>query len=246
METKTDTIGDVVNMSAERERIDIHTALPGRVVSFNPAENTVSVELMINQVMDDGSGSEITVLADVPVQWPRGGGFVITFPIAPGDEGQVIFNERCIDGWWASGEKSVPLDFRLHDYSDATFIAGISSRPKVIRDVFMQGASLQTEDGSTYIRLTPGIIYVKGDIVHEGNTNQTGNYSRHGTSTTYGLISGMGGMSVTGDNGSGVSVTFSGSVEHSGGSITSLGKTIDGSHTHSGVQPGGGNTGAPN
>lgn len=40
--------------------------------------------------------------------------------------------------------------------------------------------------------------------------------------------------------------TIIGDINHTTGSITSLGKKIDGSHTHSGVQPGGGNTGAPN
>lgn len=37
-----------------------------------------------------------------------------------------------------------------------------------------------------------------------------------------------------------------GNVIHTGGTITSLGKTIDGTHTHGGITPGGGNTLSPN
>jgi len=40
-------------------------------------------------------------------------------------------------------------------------------------------------------------------------------------------------------------INLTGNVVHSGGSIMSLGKKIDGTHTHSGVQTGSGHTGAP-
>lgn len=40
--------------------------------------------------------------------------------------------------------------------------------------------------------------------------------------------------------------TIIGDINHTTGSITSLGKKIDGSHTHGGVQAGGSNTAAPN
>ena len=39
---------------------------------------------------------------------------------------------------------------------------------------------------------------------------------------------------------------ITGNIAHSGGSITSLGKKIDGEHTHGGVASGGANTAAPN
>lgn len=242
METKTETLGDVLSASEDRISMGIHTSLPGQVVTFDQSKNTVSVMPMINQVLKNGEAAELPVLVDVPVQFPRGGDFVLTFPISPGDEGLLVFNERCIDGWWATGGKSIPLDYRMHDYSDAIFIAGISSLPKVITNVFMGGVSMRTLDDSTYIRLTKGTIFIKGNIVHEGNTEQTGNYTRDGNSTTTGLITGNGGMAVNG--GSGVAIT--GPISHTGGSITSNGKNIGSDHTHSGVEPGGGNTGGPN
>lgn len=40
--------------------------------------------------------------------------------------------------------------------------------------------------------------------------------------------------------------TITGNIAHSGGSITSLGKKIDGTHTHGGVASGGDNTAVPN
>lgn len=103
----------------------LHTALPGRVLSFDPQWQTASVQPLIDQVLVDGTRVPLPVLADVPVQFPRGGGFVLTFPVRPGDECLLLFNERCIDGWWQSGEPSEPLDYRQHDLSDAVAIMGI-------------------------------------------------------------------------------------------------------------------------
>lgn len=40
--------------------------------------------------------------------------------------------------------------------------------------------------------------------------------------------------------------TFNSNIDHTVGSMTSLGKKVDGTHTHSGVQAGAGNTGVPN
>lgn len=61
-----------------------------------------------------------------------------------------------------------------------------------------------------------------------------GNLTVSGVTTTTGLNSG--------GDGSGVS-NFNGNVNHSSGTITSLGKKIDGTHIHS--IPAGGNTGTP-
>ncbi|MEX4374460.1 hypothetical protein MY539_09275 [Haemophilus influenzae] len=63
----------------------------------------------------------------------------MTFPLKAGDEGIAIFSERCIDGWWQNGSASTPLDFRLHDLSDAMFIPGICSVPKAIDGFLPKG-----------------------------------------------------------------------------------------------------------
>lgn len=161
---------------------NLHTALPVRVESFNSENQTVVCSVLIKQVLQerDNMGEQsiknvdIPPLVDVPVSFPRGGGYAVTFPLTAGDEGFVVFSERCIDGWWQSGRASEPLDYRFHDLSDAMFIPGICSVPKAINNFFDGGISLQTLDGDTFIHLEKGIITIQGDIEHKGNTNQTG------------------------------------------------------------------------
>lgn len=52
-------------------------------------------------------------------------------------------------------------------------------------------------------------------------------------------------INCTGISGSGT-WNLAGDLNHTAGTITSLGKKIDGTHTHNGVQTGSGNTGQPN
>lgn len=72
-------------------------------------------------------------------------------------------------------------------------------------------------------------------------TNCTGNLNVTGVTTTGGLVStgAAGGASITG------AVTVTGDVSTTG-ALTNNGKAVGSTHTHSGVQTGGGSTGAPN
>lgn len=161
----------------------IHTALPARVLKFNASDNTVQIELMVNELKRDGVSVVLPPLDDVPVQFFRGGDFVITTPIGAGDFGLCVFAERCIDGWFANASKKEPLDFRLHDYSDGFFLTGFSPRPAAVKDVDLDGVCMRTLDKGTYIKLTSGKILIKGDIEQVGNYIQTGNKTLKGNFT---------------------------------------------------------------
>lgn len=172
----------------QQAQLNIHTALPASVVSFNPQNQTVTLAVQVKQILTEGKTVQIPPLVDVPVSYPRGGGFAVTFPLSAGDEGIAIFSERCIDGWWQSGRASEPLDFRLHDFSDAMFIPGICSVPNAIKGFFNEGLSMQTLDGSTFIRITHGTIQIKGNIEHTGNTNQQGSTTVSTTLTAKNVV----------------------------------------------------------
>lgn len=207
---------------------DLHTCLPGIIASFDPDTQTASVQPAIKRIFTEKGAVNLPLCVDVPVAFPGGGDFFLTFPVKAGDECILMFSERAIDNWHASGGTQTPAEYRLHDLSDGIAIVGLNSQPHKLASLQMTGAELRTRSRSTYIRLEDGTIFIKGNIVHEGDHQQTGNLNRTGTSTTTGKITGQGGMAVSG----GAGTTFSGNVTHTGGSITSLGKKIDGSHTH--------------
>lgn len=155
----------------------------------------------------------------------------MTFLVAPGDECLLIFAERCIDGWFASGQSSIPLDYRLHDLSDGFALMGFSSLPHVIPNLANDAVMMRTLDGSAYFKL-----------------DQAGQMTISGTQLTIQcpvvveqLLTYQAGLSGTG---SAAGTTISGNISHSGGELSSNGVTLH-AHRHGGVAAGGDLSGGP-
>lgn len=137
----------------------IWTTLPGIIVSFDADAVTAVVQPALQGVIQSQDGTaaavDLPLLIHVPVVFPRGGGVTLTFPIAEGDECQLSFSARCIDGWWQSGGVQLPMDTRMHDLSDAFCTVGPQSQVKKISGISTTTAQLRTDDGEAYIELDP-------------------------------------------------------------------------------------------
>lgn len=142
--------------------LDTHTCLPGIIVSFDAQKQTAQVQPAIKRIFIDVGPVDLPICVDVPVQFPRGGNFVLTFPVAPGDECLLVFSERAIDFWWDQGGVQLPSEFRLHDLSDAFAIMGVSSKPKMVSNFSTDAAELRSLDGSTKVRLEGGQVFIGG------------------------------------------------------------------------------------
>ena len=150
----------------EAAAFDLHVAMPGIVQSFDPAAKTVTVQPAIRAAVG-GEFADLPLLEDVPVQFPSGGGFTLTFPIKVGDHCLVVFGDSCMDAWWQNGQIQNPIEFRQHDLSDAFAIfaplnqthevPGISTNSVQLRND--SGASFLEIDGSGNITIaTPGLL----------------------------------------------------------------------------------------
>jgi hypothetical protein len=116
---------------------DIHVALPGRVDSYDKDKQTADVTPMVRRRMpgpedEDNVFEDLPQLKSVPIVWPGGGDFFLTFPLAQGDTGQIIFNQWDPVGWRKSGNVSDPVDFRLHHPSHAAFHPGYRTMAKAL------------------------------------------------------------------------------------------------------------------
>lgn len=111
--------------------LNLHTALPAIIISFDADERTVTAQPTIQRVFSEGEGlsgaHNLPPCVDVPVVFPMGGGYELTFPVNAGNECLLIFAERCIDGWFTTGQPTPPQDYRKHDLSDAFAIVGVRS-----------------------------------------------------------------------------------------------------------------------
>jgi phage baseplate assembly protein gpV len=134
----------------------------------------------------------LPLLVDVPVIFPRGGGFTMTFPVRAGDECLVVFSDRCIDFWWQNGGVQETVDPRMHDLSDAFAIVGPQSQAKKISGISTTSVQVRTDDGASFIELKQGgsvnittpLLTVNGDVQVHGAISSTGDQVANGISQT--------------------------------------------------------------
>lgn len=138
---------------------ELWTALPCIIESFDPDAMTVVVQPTIKGVITNSDGTTRTeslpLLVDVPVIFPAGGGFTLTFPIAEGDECLAVLASRCIDAWWQSGGIQEAMEPRMHNLSDAFALVGPFSQPRTLPGVSTEDVQLRTNDGQAHVSIKP-------------------------------------------------------------------------------------------
>lgn len=76
---------------------------------------------------------EYPVLIDVPFMVMRGGSAYLNIPVKVGQDVLVLYNDRCLDDWYVSGQQSNLSSPRLHSIADAVALVGISSMKDLIQ-----------------------------------------------------------------------------------------------------------------
>jgi hypothetical protein len=128
----TPTTAEVFDRLLQRDRSNLHVALPAVVDSYNTTTQTATVKPQLMHVLtvdEERTTYEYPSIPDVPVAWPRGGGYFLHFPLSLGDTGLLIFCERDLAQWRVSGENSDAGDDRLHTLAGAVFYPGLHTVP---------------------------------------------------------------------------------------------------------------------
>lgn len=129
----------------------VSTSVPGHVLSFDPVLQRAQVRIGIQKVTVNGNTVSPPPIADVPVLFPGGTQFTVTHQINPGDEGLIVFSQRCIDGWKQTGGVATNPLARFHDTHDAFFIPGFRPLSTRISDFANDGIRMQSRDGSKHV-----------------------------------------------------------------------------------------------
>lgn len=225
---------EATRTALEGKQAEMWTALPGTFGGYSNASITATIQPAIAGTVSDERGRSqnvsMPVLPDVPVVFPGGGGFILTFPIKGGDEALTVFSSRCIDGWHQSGGVQPEAEQRMHDLSDGIAIPGLRSQARPLSPpADPENTQWRSEDGKTSITMTPdGEITVKAEqkITLEAP-----------------LIIIKGALSMLSVDGGKTTATLNGTL-HATDDVTAAGISGN-SHTHTGVQSGGGSTGGP-
>lgn len=202
--------------------MDVNTSIPGVIVDY--AGGLASVQPTGKKRYADGDALDFPVIPNARVVWPAfaGGTAGVKGPVKPGDKCLLVIAQQAIDG---------SDDRRIFDLQDAY---------AVMCDLGNAGPGDSGNNtdmtmffGDAYIRLTAaGALEINAP---GGTTITTPDTLNTGTLTTQGQFTyqnGMAGQAGTGDTTIQGQMNLQGGINHTDGSLTSLGKKIDGTHTH--------------
>ncbi|MCM3141652.1 Gp138 family membrane-puncturing spike protein [Brevibacillus sp. MER 51] len=155
----------------------LRVSVPGIIKKFDHETQTAEVQIAIREHVKQPNleriWTDIPILLDVPVVFPRGGGYALTFPIKEEDECLVVFSDMCIDAWFSLGEVQNQIDKRRHDLSDAIAIPGLWSQPRKLEDFSGEHVELRNDERSQFIRIKPGDIDIVSPAVRVNGVNIT-------------------------------------------------------------------------
>lgn len=149
---QTELVGDDldwVEAAIHAALVNVHTAAPGSITSYDKDKQTCSVQLAIKRVYTLQGAMALPVLQDVPVVFHGG---ALTYDIEAGDEALVVIAERCIDAWFANGGVQTPEQKRMHDLSDGFALVGPNSLKRLIAAIG-DGTELRLRNGSCRIAI---------------------------------------------------------------------------------------------
>lgn len=202
----------------------------------------VDVTPLVNQLDGAGNPTPHVTIFNVPYFRLQGGKNAIIIDPEKGDIGVAVFASRDITKVKATKDAANPGSFRQYSFSDGLYLGGmLNAVPTQYVQFSTAGIRIHSP---VKIKLdAPDILLEAQTVEINASTSTTvttpiftvnGNAKINGVTTLNGAVGQTGGGAAT----------FSGSMVVTG-DVTAQGTSVH-THTHSGVQPGGGSTGAPN
>jgi hypothetical protein len=164
-----DDLSDVLARVLEQWKRGLRVAMPGRVVSYDVAKQTVDVEPQIRRELRDVDDDRervfeaLPIVPSVPVCFPRFGQWFVSFPIAAGDFVMLLVADQDLTRWREQGTVVDPYLPSSHHLSDAVALPGIFPASAALEDASASDLVIG-QDGGAQIHVRPdGQIHVAGD-----------------------------------------------------------------------------------
>ena len=158
------TLPEVIREAIDARLEGVRVAMPGIVQAYDAAKQSADVLPAVRgsvlQVDGTLTPEALPVIPDVPVAFPRAGGFFLAFPLAPGDSVLLVFSEVDLNEWRRVGSVVDPGDARRHTLAGAVAIPGLFPATNPIAPA-PNGAQVGSE-GGVRITLTPSQVQAGG------------------------------------------------------------------------------------
>ena len=202
---------------------DIHTVIPGEIVSFDPDKVEASIQPLAKYKKPDGEMMDFPQLNEVPVFFLQSAGQTATlvYPVKPKDYCLVFVSEQTLDTWRTGAESSIDLRF---DLSNAIAVVGLFVKPNpLVKEacdddaliIEKDGERVRLKKGETYVRDTAGqsitltpdavtviannaVVQSSGDVCIEADGNLTAEVGGSVSITAPGNVDITGDVSITG------------------------------------------------
>lgn len=190
--------------SQNNEDVRVQTCYPGFAYNFNPVEQTCEVQLAIEHIFVGMDEPYKLIppqrLQKVQVQFPQGGGFVLTHPVPDGTPVLVHFATRGISHFKNDGASTAgfvngspaPQFSQMYSFDNATCTVGNQPIVSAVKDFNNEGMELRNNDRSQRITLNPdkSLSIISGEsVIHldkDGNMTTTAkNYTAKAYSFTF-------------------------------------------------------------
>lgn len=146
----------------------------GIIENFDKDKQTATVRIAVLKVFPEKT-VPYPLLTDCPVYFPAGGSAYMTFPVKKGDTCLVLFNDRDLDNWFATGNVVAPNSPRLHSLSDGLVLVGfrnLATPPPATLDdavtIWNNGSRISVKDDGSVEIVLDGATKVK---VENGSVN---------------------------------------------------------------------------
>jgi len=138
---------------------DLHTVLPGKIVSFDPARCEAIVLPHGKYMKPNGEMIDFPKISSVPVLFPQGAGqtAAIVWPVKEGDECLLLFAEQTLETWRDGTESMTNLRF---DLQNAVAIVGLFAKPSPAVNEACSEDALIIEKGGERVKLAVGSITI--------------------------------------------------------------------------------------
>lgn len=121
--SNTPTLWEALHRFVNEVASSWFTSIPAEVVDYDPVKQKLSAQPLIMGIERNEEGERVAqrlaIINGIPVAFPGGGGFRITFPLEKGDTVLLVMSTFSLDRWKAKGGIVDPEDERRFDISDA-------------------------------------------------------------------------------------------------------------------------------
>jgi hypothetical protein len=151
---RTPALAEVIRAAVSSSISGLAVALPGKIEKYDSTLQKADVKPLLKRTVIGRDGTEtaeaLPVIPEVPVVFPRGGGYFLSLPIEKGDLVLLVVCDRSIDDFaYSTGTTDTdPVDLRSHDLSDAVAFPGFYPFTKPIKSLLAGGAAFGQETGA--------------------------------------------------------------------------------------------------